>query len=301
MGVGRQVTCCARGVQKHVFRLPMGLLPPSTQHCSWERASADCILPGTVGTARSWAFTPRLRRGLLAEPQASPLCVLIPPRPRVPAGSRGCTPLARAAGLQDPHSESGIHSDPKLVSWVLSSLGLGSSGRPWTQSILWGKRNSSQDCPEPGRPARDRPQDGDGLDLVNPWTYAHPSMPHIFLYKPGSVFSPLETIFGISVCWLPSVGLTETNSFLVSPPVVSLSLDFFGDERRTLVGVGLPAPAGCPCTPACSSISCHGHSGVLAFASAQGDSLVLSLVSTTALLHPHRHVPYHPSGSHQGS
>ena len=45
-------------------------------------------------------------------------------------------------------------------------------------------------------------------------------------YKPGSVFGTLETVFETLVHSLPGAGLAEINSFLVSPLLVSLPLDF---------------------------------------------------------------------------
>ena len=47
--------------------------------------------------------------------------------------------------------------------------------------------------------------------------------PTFSLYEPRSIFSTLETIFGemLVCCCLPSVGLTEINPFLLSPPLVS--------------------------------------------------------------------------------
>ena len=46
--------------------------------------------------------------------------------------------------------------------------------------------------------------------------------PSLFLYKPVRFFSTLETIFEMLVCHLPDGGLAEINSFLVSPPPLSL-------------------------------------------------------------------------------
>jgi len=64
---------------------------------------------------------------------------------------------------------------------------------------------------------------------------------HTFsLYKPGSIFSILETIFEMLVHCLPGVGLTEINSFLVSPLLVSLPLDSVSREWVNLVCLGIP-------------------------------------------------------------
>lgn len=58
--------------------------------------------------------------------------------------------------------------------------------------------------------------------------------PTFFLYKPISIFSILEVAFSMLFCF-PSVGLTEVNSFLVSPPLVSLPLDFVNGEWPNLL------------------------------------------------------------------
>ena len=60
--------------------------------------------------------------------------------------------------------------------------------------------------------------------------YPPPPLPHIFFYKPGSVFGILETIFEMLVCCLPSVGLTEDNSSLVLSSLISLPLGFVSSE-----------------------------------------------------------------------
>lgn len=63
-------------------------------------------------------------------------------------------------------------------------------------------------------------------------TYPPPPshLPHIFFYKPGSVFGILETTFEMLVCCLPSVGLTEVNSSLVLSSLISLPLGFVSSE-----------------------------------------------------------------------
>jgi len=66
--------------------------------------------------------------------------------------------------------------------------------------------------------------------------------PTFSLYKPGSIFSTLETAFGSLVPSFPSVGLTEINSFLVSPPLLSLPLNFVSGEWQSLVCLGPPEP-----------------------------------------------------------
>ena len=58
------------------------------------------------------------------------------------------------------------------------------------------------------------------------------------LYKPRSIFSTLETIFEILAYCLPGVGLTEINPSLVSPPAVSLPLDFVRSKHLNLVYLG---------------------------------------------------------------
>ena len=49
-------------------------------------------------------------------------------------------------------------------------------------------------------------------------------------------------IFEALVGCLPGVGLTEINSFPVSPPLVSLPLGFVSVQWPNLVGLGLPEP-----------------------------------------------------------
>ena len=58
------------------------------------------------------------------------------------------------------------------------------------------------------------------------------------LHKPGSVFSTLKTFFETLVHCLPSVDLTEINSFLVSPVLVPLPLGFVSSEWQNLVCLG---------------------------------------------------------------
>ena len=49
---------------------------------------------------------------------------------------------------------------------------------------------------------------------------SHPGpQPTFSLYKSRPIFGTLETVFEILVCCLPRVGLTEINSFPVSPPL----------------------------------------------------------------------------------
>ena len=50
--------------------------------------------------------------------------------------------------------------------------------------------------------------------------------PTFSLYKPGSIFSTLETVFETLDRGIPGVGSTEINPFLVAPPLISLPLDF---------------------------------------------------------------------------
>ena len=59
--------------------------------------------------------------------------------------------------------------------------------------------------------------------------------PTFCLYKPSSIFGTLDTIFETLVHCLPGVGLTDINSFLVLPPLVSWPLDFVRGEWPNLV------------------------------------------------------------------
>lgn len=57
-------------------------------------------------------------------------------------------------------------------------------------------------------------------------------------YEFRSISCTWETIFETLVCCLPGVDLTEINSFLVSPPLFSQTLDFVSCEWMNLVCVG---------------------------------------------------------------
>lgn len=86
----------------------------------------------------------------------------------------------------------------------------------------------------------------DSTIMINLTFTAHLHIPtdlgHTFsLYKSGSIFSTLETAERI-ICCLPRVDLTEINSFLVSPPLVSLPLDFVRWEWLHLVCMGSLEP-----------------------------------------------------------
>ena len=83
--------------------------------------------------------------------------------------------------------------------------------------------------------------------------------PTFSLYKPSTIFSTLESVFGILVRCLPSV-LTEINSFLASLPLVSLPLDDVSNKWLSLVclgplGPGALVPLGPGYSPWISSIS----------------------------------------------
>ena len=62
--------------------------------------------------------------------------------------------------------------------------------------------------------------------------------PTFSLYKPGRNPGTLETVLEILVCCLPSVALTEINSFLVPPLLIPLPSDFFSGEWLHLVCLG---------------------------------------------------------------
>lgn len=62
------------------------------------------------------------------------------------------------------------------------------------------------------------------------------------LYKPGSIFITPEAIFETLVYCLSSASLTELNSFLVLPPLVSLPLDSVSSEWPILVCLGPQEP-----------------------------------------------------------
>lgn len=56
-----------------------------------------------------------------------------------------------------------------------------------------------------------------------------------------NLFSTLETVFEVQVGCLPDISLTEINSFFVSPPLISLPLDFIGGWRVVEPGLfGIP-------------------------------------------------------------
>ena len=149
-----------------------------------------------------------------------------------------------------------LHFDLKLSSWIfLSSLSSDSGGKPWGQSIPWRDRKLPRQAEGVLRASRTPPTIDsktmmDGFDLCCPPSCNHPLYPTFSLYKPGSIFGTVETIlfycgdlilFGtvetLFYC-LPSASLTEINSFLVPPPVISLSLDFVSDEWPNLVCLG---------------------------------------------------------------
>ena len=69
----------------------------------------------------------------------------------------------------------------------------------------------------------DWPQGNDQPDLYCPAAYTHPPLSHIFLYKPRSIVSTLETDFGTLVHSLPSVRLIKSK-FLSCYTTTSLSL-----------------------------------------------------------------------------
>ena len=52
----------------------------------------------------------------------------------------------------------------------------------------------------------------------------------------------METVLETLVCCLPSVALTEINSFLVSLPLVSLLLDFIRSKWPHLICLGSQEP-----------------------------------------------------------
>ena len=117
-----------------------------------------------------------------------------------------------------------LSSSFQLVSGLLQ--------RPWGQTISRGK---------PKLPLK---QKGQSWASKTPPTIACKTMIHLTstylpirthlcpafsLYKPRGIFSTLETVFEMLINF-PSVGLPEINSFLVSPPLVSLPLDFVSQE-----------------------------------------------------------------------
>lgn len=59
-----------------------------------------------------------------------------------------------------------------------------------------------------------------------------------FFCELRSIFSTLKNIFEMLVHCLPSVGPTEINSFVVSPPLVSLPLDFISSKWPNLISLG---------------------------------------------------------------
>lgn len=86
-----------------------------------------------------------------------------------------------------------------------------------------------------GRPGPARRRVTDPMKTVRPTSSAHlhgrtDLGPSLASCEPGSVFGTLETVLGMLVCRLPSAGLAEINSFLMSPPLSSLPLDFFSSE-----------------------------------------------------------------------
>lgn len=71
------------------------------------------------------------------------------------------------------------------------------------------------------------PQVTEPTTMIDLTRTAHPHVPTnlcptFALYEPGHLFSSLGTVFDMSVRCLPGVGLTEINSFPMSPPLISL-------------------------------------------------------------------------------
>ena len=90
---------------------------------------------------------------------------------------------------------------------------------------------SNMDCTEPERShpwltPRQR-QISPGLPICTGHLHIPPHLClTLSLCKPGSIFSTWETVFETLVHCLLSAGITEINSFLISPSFVSLPLDF---------------------------------------------------------------------------
>ena len=98
-----------------------------------------------------------------------------------------------------------LHFGLELSGWVLlSCFPLGSGGRSLEQSISWWELKLP---PHAIRTARQ-------WSIWPSWiTCKYPThlCPMFSLYKPGSIFSILETVFEMWVCCLPGVGLTKIN------------------------------------------------------------------------------------------
>ena len=91
----------------------------------------------------------------------------------------------------------------------------------------------------------------DPKTMIGPTFAAHLHVPTnlrpaFALFKLGCVLSTLETVSVTFVRCLPGIGLTEMNSFLVSPPLLSLPLDFPRGEWSNQVCLGSPEPAAFP-------------------------------------------------------
>lgn len=144
---------------------------------------------------------------------------------------------------------SSLHFPFKLSSWVLCISSSGPGGRPWGQSRLSFELKLSPQAIRTAQPTRSARMDNaqtmiHRFDLHCPPAWTHPLCPMFFLFKPGRIFSTLETISERLVRRLPGVILTETNPFLaLHPHPTPLSTFGFCLRRKThLICLGPPEP-----------------------------------------------------------
>lgn len=145
-----------------------------------------------------------------------------------------------------------LHSDLKLSNWVvlLCSLSLNLGKGPCRQSLPWGELKLPLRAIRTALSQQD-PQVSDPKTMIH-LTFTVLShvpthlCPTFSSYKPGSMLDTLETVFERLVYCLPSIGLTALIPFLflVSSPLVSLSLDFVISKWLNLVWLGPPRARG---------------------------------------------------------
>ena len=136
---------------------------------------------------------------------------------------------------EDFHS---LYFELKLSNWLSSSFS-------YLQQKTWWAENPLMEWklyPQAIRialnqqdPAHDWLQDSNQFNLHSPPAGTHNLCLTFSFYKPGGIFSVLEMVFEKLVYSLPGVGFTEINSFLVSPWLVSLPVDFVSQEWLSLV------------------------------------------------------------------
>lgn len=143
-----------------------------------------------------------------------------------------------------------LHFDLSLcfiIDYILpSSFSLNSTKSLWAKHPLVGTENtlsSNKGCPESARPHV--------IDLTFTAHQHLPTnlVPHFPCINQGEFSALWRQVFEALVHYLPSVGFTEVNSFLVSPLLISLPLNFVNGEWLNLIYFRTPRSR-CCCTPA---------------------------------------------------